>query len=253
MIAATSFASPRRTAARIARGAAELAQRLRAAGPLATTLKGPRDVVSAADRQVETWIRAELTAALPTERIVGEELGGEPAGTFWCVDPIDGTANYLRGSPLWGCSVALIVDDEPRVGAIALPDLDLLLEASVGEGVWCQGRPLPPRPPSDVAIVAIGENAFWGPEDIGTLQAHVRTAGWGTASYRCATVGLSFAALGYTDGYLEERTSLWDLAAGVVIAAEAGLEVRLGGPRVNAGMWVQAGTPALLELVDQRR
>lgn len=242
----------RSVATRVAQVAGQRALALRDAGaPLTVGHKRARDVVSEADRAVESLIRTELRAAFPGDLVMGEELGGDPDGAFWCVDPIDGTANYLRGSPLWGTSIGYLVDDEPQLGVISLPTLDLLLVASAGGGVTCNGRALPERSASQIAIASIGEGPYWEAAGIGALERHLRDAGWGVAEYRCATVGLCFAALGYTDGYLERRTSLWDVAAGAVISAEAGLEVRLGGPRTTGGMWVQAGTPALLEVVDE--
>jgi myo-inositol-1(or 4)-monophosphatase len=212
--------------------------------------KGANDFVSEADRLVETSIREDLGQAFPDEPIMGEELGGHPTGAFWCVDPIDGTANFLRGSPLWGTAVSYLVDDEPQLGVIALPALELLLSASLGGPTSCNGEVLTTWTGSDIPIVSIGEGPHWDPDGIGTFERHLRGAGWGIAAYRSATVGQCFAALGYTDGHLEQWTNLWDIAAGAVICAGVGLDVRIGGDREPGRMHIQAGTPALLAAAD---
>lgn len=68
---------------------------------VATHAKGVQDFVSEADTTVENFIRDRLAAIFPGEAIVGEEFGGQSEGAYWIIDPIDGTSNFLRGSPLW--------------------------------------------------------------------------------------------------------------------------------------------------------
>jgi myo-inositol-1(or 4)-monophosphatase len=240
-----------RHATAIVEAAGEIARRLfQQRTQLAMHAKGPRDFVSEADLAVERVIRERLGSAFPGESVLGEELGGELAPTCWLVDPIDGTANFLRGSPLWGISLGLVVDGEPVVGAIHYPILGMSIGAALGLGLVCNGLPMRREVPfPEVRAVAMGENAHWDAAEIAQLSQTLRQHDWSVASYRCATIGLGFAALGYVDGYLERHTSLWDIAASIDLCREAGLETHVDGVAKPAGMDVMVGTRALVDVV----
>jgi len=188
--------------------------------------KNASEFVSEADRDVEALIRDRLARLLPSDRAMGEEMGGDGGDAFWSIDPIDGTANFLRGSPLWGVSLGFVENGRSTVGVISYPSLGLRLGAAAGLGIWKNGERFDRKVhfPS-VKVAAVGESPRWTIEGISEIEIALRKAGWGVAEYRCATVGLGFAALGYTDGYIEKNTSIWDVAAGSVICEEAGLEV----------------------------
>lgn len=212
--------------------------------------KAPLDFVSEADREIERFFRDELATAFPNQPLVGEEYGGETSADCWVVDPIDGTANFLRGSPLWGISLAHMCNGEPDLGVIHYPVLGLTLSAETGSGLWVNGKPATRDARFDTArVVAVGENTRWAPEAIAEIELHLRKARWGVTGFRCASISLGFAALARVDGYIERYTSLWDLAGGVVIAAEAGLTVRWGGEIKPQGLWVMAGTAAVMDAI----
>lgn len=208
--------------------------------------KRPQDFVSEADNAVEELIRRHIAQNYPEDAFLGEELGGRATDAFWCIDPIDGTANFLRGSPLWGISLAYLVKSEVQLGVISLPELDLTLSAHKGQGAQHNSKPLAKPQTTTIQIASVGENVHWSAQSIAKLELLLRESGWGLAEYRCATVGLVFAALGYTDGYLEKYTSLWDIAAGALICEETGLHVEMGGEMTTAGMWIKAGSLELL-------
>jgi myo-inositol-1(or 4)-monophosphatase len=212
--------------------------------------KTASEYVSEADRQVERLIRDRLAARLPGDALMGEEMGGDGAPAFWSIDPIDGTANFLRGSPLWGVSLGFVVDGRSAVGVICYPALGMTLAAAAGLGVWRDGRPFRREVhfPA-VRVAAVGESPRWPAEGIAAVELALRRAGWGVAEYRCASIGLGFAALGYVDGYIEKYLSIWDLAAGAVICAEAGLVTRYAGSHRAAGMWICAAIPAVQALM----
>jgi histidinol-phosphatase len=86
--------------------------------------------VTEADKEVENAIREGIVAARPDDAILGEEFGstGPQDGEHrphrqWIIDPIDGTANFLRGVPIWGTLIALAVDGVPVVGVVSAPAL----------------------------------------------------------------------------------------------------------------------------------
>ncbi len=214
--------------------------------------KRSQDFVSEADMAVERLIRDRLQQHFPADNVVGEELGGELGqGANWVIDPIDGTANFLRGSPLWGVSLGLLEGQSPVMGVVALPVLTELLAAETGQGVFSQGQPFVRDSRFDeVKIVSLGDSADDRLQDAAAFYQGLRGAEWSVECYRCTTVGMMFAAKGLIDGHLQRRTTLWDIAGGLVICAEAGLEVvhafRDGDLR---HMSVAAGTASLLEAV----
>lgn len=223
-----------------------------ARGRFALEEKGAHEYVSEADRIIERHIREALATDFPEDNVMGEEMGGKGSNAFWAIDPIDGTANFLRGSPLWGVSLGFVQDDEPVVGVIAYPSLGLTLSAARGCGVSRNGLPFERNVdfPS-VHLAAVGENTRWPATEIAHVEYALRTSGWGVAQYRCATIGLGFAALGCVDGYLEKHTSIWDIAAGSVICREAGLNVHAHGTYDGGGQTIFAGTDALRAVVGR--
>lgn len=100
--------------------------------------KPDRTPVTDADRAVERLIRERIGAARPGDSILGEEYGEEGSrdGRQWIVDPIDGTANFLRGVPVWGTLIALAVGGVPRVGVVSAPALGLRWWGAEGLGAW---------------------------------------------------------------------------------------------------------------------
>ncbi|HEX7290926.1 MAG TPA: inositol monophosphatase family protein [Conexibacter sp.] len=228
-----------RAAARAAAGEL-LARYERAAEGLATKTSAT-DPVSDADRAAEAAIRALLAQRRPGDAILGEE-GGETAGTDesggvrWVVDPLDGTANYLFGYPQWSVSVAA----EDAAGATLA---GVILDPLRGEEVSAtrsgpllrDGAPAPgggdgsrPRATTlDVALVATGFAYDAGvrarqAEVLPRLLPRVRDVRRGGS----AALDLAWTALGRLDAYWERGVQAWDVAAGALLCARAGLELR---------------------------
>lgn len=217
--------------------------------------KGVHEFVSHADRAVEQLIRERLTDLRRNDAVLGEEFGGDKTkADYWAIDPIDGTANFMRGSPLWGVSIAYVQNHVPVVGCIILPIMGIELSAYLGSGLLKDGQKIERDEAfSDVPICAVGENWNWSGNQLPIVEHILRKSGWGVASYRCATVGLSFAALGYVDGYVEDRTSVWDLAAGVVLANEAGLSSEFDVKLATGSCFVATAKEPLFEIIRNQR
>ncbi len=99
--------------------------------------KPDRTPVTDADLAVEDRIRELLAEARPTDVVAGEERGGTVgAGRTWLVDPVDGTKNFLRGVPVWGTLIALLIDGVPVVGVASAPALGRRWWAATGHGAW---------------------------------------------------------------------------------------------------------------------
>ncbi|TBN56243.1 histidinol phosphatase [Glaciihabitans arcticus] len=99
--------------------------------------KPDRTPVTDADQAVERGIRAGIERARPGDSILGEEYGTEgDSRRQWIIDPIDGTANFLRGVPIWGTLIALAIDGVPVVGVVSSPALGKRWWAAKGHGAW---------------------------------------------------------------------------------------------------------------------
>jgi myo-inositol-1(or 4)-monophosphatase len=235
--------------------AAELLSRYDAAPEGVATKSTATDPVSEADRAAERAIRAVLAERRPGDGILGEE-GGETAGASsvrWVVDPLDGTVNYLFGYPQWSVSVAC----EDAGGTIA----GVVLDPLRGEAVAAtRSGPLlldgaPYAPPAggdtrarslDVALVATG---FAYDAAVRARQAaiaaellpRVRDVRRGGS----AALDLAWTALGRCDAYYERGVQAWDVAAGALACARAGLELHELPARDGEPAGLLAAPPAL--------
>ncbi|SES27609.1 inositol monophosphatase family protein [Rhizobium sp. NFR03] len=215
---------------------------------ISTREKGFQDFVSEADTSIETLIRQRLDAAFPGETIVGEELGGVGGDAYWIIDPIDGTSNFLRGSPLWGISLGHVTDGRPDLGVVALPVFGEVYSAADGTGLRRNGAALARSAPlGDVRVVSLGDSAHDDIVEIGALHTGLRQAGWVVEALHTTSVSLVFAARGIFDGHLQKITTMWDIAGGAVLAREAGLQVRIGTRLGSDIPWIAVGTTQLLD------
>ena len=107
------------------------------AADLVVETKPDRTPVTDADQAVERAIRERIATARPGDGIFGEEYGVEgDSNRQWIIDPIDGTANFLRGVPVWGTLIALTIDGVPVVGVASSPALGRRWWGSRGAGAW---------------------------------------------------------------------------------------------------------------------
>lgn len=240
-------------ASQIAAQAAELALSFfNRRGEIDVSSKRTQDFVSAADVAVEQFIREQLNEYFPDDPIIGEEMGGQLSeSACWVIDPIDGTSNFLRGSPLWGVSLGLVERHRPVIGVVVLPVLNELFAAEIGRGIFLNGKPFTRDGRfADVQVLSLGDSADDQLGEASAFYRGLREADWSVHCYRCTTVGMVFAAKGVIDGHLQRRTTLWDIAGGAVLCQEAGLEtvVNFGSDGIRH-LSVATGTPALMAAV----
>lgn len=113
---------------------------------LEVTTKPDRSPVTDADRAVEQAIKALVAEHRPDDAFYGEEFGTTgDARRQWIIDPIDGTANFLRGVPVWGTLIALALDGVPVAGVVSAPALGKRWWARTGGGAWLQESGSDPR------------------------------------------------------------------------------------------------------------
>jgi myo-inositol-1(or 4)-monophosphatase len=220
---------------------------------LEVEVKGPHDVVSAADRAVEALIASRLSAAFPTDAFHGEESHGaavpDSAGLLWVVDPIDGTANFVRALPDWCVSIGLLVEGRPEIGVIYVPAADELYAARHGHGAFCAGAAIHVSDRTAVAGSIIGlDYSFSRPS--ADHRAHIAAVHAHGGEYRrngSVAVSMTRVASGRLDGFVELHLNAWDVAAGIVLVQEAGGWTNdfLAGGGLNKGNPMIAATPGI--------
>lgn len=198
---------------------------------LAVTTKPDRTPVTDADMAVERSIRSGIEAARPRDSILGEEFGTEGTGPRqWIIDPIDGTANFLRGVPIWGTLISLAIDGVPVVGVVSAPALGKRWWAAVGHGAWSQvhGNEALPIRVSGVGALAdasLSYNNIQGWDQFGRLDALV---GLSREVWRARSIGDMWAYMLLAEGSLdivgEFDLKPYDMAALIPIVQEAGGE-----------------------------
>jgi myo-inositol-1(or 4)-monophosphatase len=250
-----------------ARQAAGLAHEGRRAGvTVADTKSSSNDVVTEMDRRSEALLVDTLLSARPDDGLLGEEGSDHvgSSGVRWVIDPIDGTVNYLYGFPLWAVSVAAEIDGVGVVGVVAAPVIGETYVAVLGRGARRHDADgvhhLRVNDPVELgsALVATG---FGYTVDRRTAQARVvqavvprvRDIRRGGA----CSIDLCFLAAGRVDAYFERGPRAWDLAAGGLIASEAGARLEgLDGARAGEALILAAGPglfPALHDLLAENR
>lgn len=106
-------------------------------------VKPDNSPVTKADKEAEDIIKKTIVSHFPHAQFLGEETGGTlDADDFWCIDPIDGTKNFIRGLPFWGIEIAHIIDSEIVLGLSYGPVIEEMLYAEKGKGAFMNGTPI---------------------------------------------------------------------------------------------------------------
>jgi myo-inositol-1(or 4)-monophosphatase len=210
------------------------------------------DMVTATDRASEQLIVDGLRAARPGDAIVGEE-GTTDTGTTgvrWLVDPVDGTTNFLYGLPAFAVSIAAEIDGEVAVGVVADVPHHELFTATLGGGAHLDGRPLRCAAGGELATALVGTGFGYDAARRarqGAVAAGVLPLVRDLRRVGAASIDLCWVACGRLDAYYERGLQPWDLAAGALVAAEAGAVVGdLDGGRPS-GEFVLAARSGLFE------
>jgi myo-inositol-1(or 4)-monophosphatase len=216
------------------------------------TKTSPTDMVTEMDRASEALVVEGLLRARPDDGVLGEEGSARPgtSGVRWVVDPLDGTTNYLYGFPAWAVSVAAEADGEVVAAVVADPSHGEVFTATRGGGASCNGRPvvIEAGPALATALVGTGFSYESGRRarqaavlaEVLPRVRDVRRAG-------AAALDLCWVAAGRLDAFYERGLQPWDLAAGALVATEAGARTGDlgGGPPSTA--FALAAAPALFE------
>jgi myo-inositol-1(or 4)-monophosphatase len=240
-------------------GAAVLLERL---GNVRTIdKKGVIDLVTDADRASEATVLSVLAERFPGTAVLAEESGarGAPGGLSFVVDPLDGTTNYAHGLPHFSVTVAALDGSGVLAGATLDPVRDELFLAARGGGASLNGAPIRPSACTVLSeallVTGFPYDVHADHQRIVRLLAAFLTRAQGLRRLGSAALDLAWVACGRLDGYWETKLKPWDVAAGLLIAREAGAAVTdfAGGDRViEKGEVVAAPAalhPRLLEVI----
>jgi histidinol-phosphatase len=185
--------------------------------------------VSDADKAVEAGIRRTLSRVRSRDAVLGEEQGSSGhSQRRWVIDPIDGTKNFVRGVPVWGTLIALMVDEEVVVGCVSAPQLNRRWWASTGGGAWT-GRSLLKATEMHVSDVSELADASLSYSSLSGWEERERLEDFLALSRRCWRTraygdfwSYMLVAEGAVDLAAEPELELYDMAALDVIVREAG-------------------------------
>lgn len=206
---------------------------------LVIDVKMRNDLVSQADREAEMAVIAILREQTPDFGIIAEESGGQASGqASWCIDPLDGTTNFLHGIPHYAVSIALIAHagtqvngetlavDTPVIGVVYDPNREEIFTAMYSVGTWLNGQRIQCSTATSLAdsVLATGfpfRDFSFADQYMPTLHYAIENTR-GLRRHGAAALDLAWVACGRFDGYWEMGLAPWDVAAGTLLVREAG-------------------------------
>jgi myo-inositol-1(or 4)-monophosphatase len=223
--------------------------------------KAPKDLVTDADIAAQKCIEKCIHATFPNHRFLGEESIGSSmdrsalieAEWTWVVDPLDGTVNYVHRMPNFAVSIALMHRGQTVLGVVYDPMSDELYSAISGRGATVNGLPLQSSQCMrlDQALVAASFPPQVQKDSVEVAQfLEVLVRSQSMRRLGSAALNLCYVAQGRLDAYLAGFLKVWDIAAGALIATEAGASLkRIDGAPFDPwdGQLVSAGTETLCQ------
>lgn len=206
-----------------------IAKSLENADKIESTQKGSNDFVTNVDKEAEAIIIDTIRASYPEHCIVAEENGlieGKDKGAQWIIDPLDGTTNFVKGFPHFSVSIALRLNGKTEVACVYDPMLNELFTAQRGAGAQLNNSRIRVNQLKDLqgAVLATGF-PFKAKQHSESYMKIVSALFVDCADFRrtgSAALDLCYLAAGRVDGFFELALKPWDMAAGELIAREAG-------------------------------
>tara|TARA_B100001778_G_scaffold250528_1_gene210706 strand:+ start:608 stop:1492 length:885 start_codon:yes stop_codon:yes gene_type:complete len=190
------------------------------------------DLVTEADLHSEKTIMKAIEKYFPKDVICSEEskaVAQESNAFIWVIDPIDGTVNYANKLHHWGISVGILHNGIPVGGIVSAPALNLRYRAVMGEGATKNGSPIQVNPNKELSqgVVTTGfpYDRAHRAEPLSRALANMLKVAGGVRRLGAAAVDFCMVADGSLIGYYEMQLKPWDMAAGLVIAKEAGAQI----------------------------
>ena len=193
--------------------------------------KGTIDLVTEVDLECERMCRAVIAERFPGHDVLAEELSSGPAERArssyrWVFDPLDGTTNYAHGLPIFCASLALQVDGRSEAAAVYDPTRRELFTAERGEGAFLNGVRLhvsaADRLIDSLLVTGFSYDVHKQTRDLVDLFGAFLGRARAVRRLGSAALDLCYVAAGRFDAFWEQHLKPWDVAAGALIASEAG-------------------------------
>jgi myo-inositol-1(or 4)-monophosphatase len=222
--------------------------------------KGDRDFATDVDLQIETAIKTVLATATPEIPFLGEEEGGggRTEQPRWVLDPIDGTINFAKDSPLCAISLSLVGGGQPVLGIVDMPLLGERFIAREGAGAYLNGARIAISEVDDLREAMVGLSDFKvgvGSEEENRVHLAVLTRLAGESlrvrMHGSAALDLAWLAAGRLHATLMLSNLPWDVTAGLLLVREAGGVVYDfdGSPHNADSRFTIASAPSLVDAV----
>ncbi|MEK6223142.1 MAG: inositol monophosphatase [Chloroflexota bacterium] len=196
-----------------------------------TNFKGEIDLVTEVDHQAEVFLLGKIRKAFPGQKVIAEESGGLDGNEedTWYIDPIDGTTNFAHGVPIFGVSIAYSIKGQVQFGVVYNPILEEMYKAQLGVGAWLNDKKIRVSQTTELKksllVTGFPYDRFDNPRNNLDEFNKLTLRAQGMRRLGSAALDLCFVAAGRVDGYWEIRLAPWDVAAGLLIAREAGARV----------------------------
>ncbi|MBE6688929.1 MAG: inositol monophosphatase [Ruminococcaceae bacterium] len=189
-------------------------------------MKGSADFVTAADLKISAYVKEQLKTLSPGSGFMSEEEQSDPGSEYWILDPVDGTTNLVYGYGMSSVSLAHFDGEKVDFGVIYNPFNKELFTAKSGEGVYLNGKKVPPAPDRQLSdcIIEFGagstckqytEQSFAVAKEVFTNCLDLRRI--------CSTaLAIAYVACGRINGYFERVIKPWDYAAASLMLKECG-------------------------------
>ena len=190
--------------------------------------KGGRELVTDVDLRSEKLIKDRIHSDFPGDEFMGEEEGETlvSSGRVWCVDPLDGTTNFVHAHPAFTVSISLVENGVPVVGVVLCPCWNEIFWAVSGEGTYLNEDRVQVSSSKDLSesLLATGFPYMRGTDGPSNLANFNRLTMKAQGIRRCgsAAMDLAYVSCGRLDGFWELGLRPWDVSAGSLLVREAG-------------------------------
>lgn len=223
--------------------------------------KGVIDLVTEADHASEAFLLGEIKSAFPGSHILAEESGNIQGSNedLWYIDPLDGTVNYAHHIPIFCVAIGFSTNGVMTLGAVYDPMRDELFMAEKGKGATLNGKPIRVSNTTELekSLLVTGFPYDTWNTELDNFKYFERLAKktQGVRRLGSAALDACYVAAGRFDGFWEYKLKPWDVAAGGLIAAEAGAKVTAIDGRedfLSAPLSILATTPGIYEATKEQ-